>query len=70
MPTCRAATSRSSPSTKLGATVVVLGDNGVSVDGDEHPLGARFLWKAGETMQIGRAGEGASACTLSLAAGA
>ena len=55
---------------ELGATVVVLGDNGVSVDGNEHPLGARFLWKAGETMQIGRAGEGTSACTLSLAAGA
>ncbi|HEY8242505.1 MAG TPA: FHA domain-containing protein [Casimicrobiaceae bacterium] len=53
-----------------GATVAVLGDNGVSVGGVEHPLGARFVWKPGETMLIGRADGDAPACTLSLAAGA
>jgi len=53
-----------------GATVVVHGDNGVSVGGVPHATGARFLWRKGETMQLGRASADAPACTLSLAAGA
>jgi hypothetical protein len=55
---------------ELGATVVVLGDNGVSVDGVQHPLGTRFVWKPGETMLIGRADVDVPACSMSLAAGA
>ena len=53
-----------------GATVVVHGDNGVSVGGVAHLPGTRFLWRKGETMTIGRAGADAPACTVSLAAGA
>ena len=37
-----------------GAHVVVHGDNGVSVDGIRHLPGARFRWKVGETMVLGR----------------
>jgi pSer/pThr/pTyr-binding forkhead associated (FHA) protein len=49
-----------------GAHVVVHGDNGVSVDGTRHPPGARFCWKLGETMVLGRATEGEPECSLSL----
>jgi pSer/pThr/pTyr-binding forkhead associated (FHA) protein len=48
-----------------GASVVVHGDNGVSVDGTAHGCGARFHWKAGQAMVLGRH-EDAAACTLLL----
>jgi pSer/pThr/pTyr-binding forkhead associated (FHA) protein len=50
-----------------GAHVVVHGDNGVCVDGTRHPPGARFRWKLGETMILGRASEGEPECSLTLA---
>ncbi|HET9337878.1 MAG TPA: FHA domain-containing protein [Casimicrobiaceae bacterium] len=53
-----------------GASVVVLGDNGVVVDGVAHATGARFRWKRGETMLLGRADAQAPACTISLVTGA
>jgi len=53
-----------------GATVIVHGDNGVSVDGVPHAPGARFAWRKGETMLLGRASGDTPACTISLAAGA
>ena len=50
-----------------GASVVVHGDNGVTVDGVAHAAGARFVWRRGETMQLGRADANAPACSVSLA---
>ena len=50
---------------EAGASVVVHGDNGVTVDGVAHAAGARFRWKLGETLTLGR-GSGAPACTLTL----
>jgi len=44
----------------------VHGDNGVTVDGVAHPPGARFLWKRGETMLLGRADANAPACSVLL----
>ena len=49
-----------------GASVVVHGDNGVSVEGTTYPAGTQFRWKAGETLRLGRPG-GEGACTLTLA---
>ena len=49
-----------------GASVVVHGDNGVTVDGVAHAVGARFRWKPGETLTLGRSVGPASACTLTL----
>src|SRR5205823_14135469 len=37
-----------------GATVVVHGDNGVSIAGASHSPGARVRWNAGESMALGR----------------
>ena len=46
-----AAIARSSPSDESGATVVVHGDNGVTVDGNvHHGPGAEFRWQAGQTL--------------------
>ena len=50
-----------------GASVVVLGDNGVVVDGIAYGAGARFVWKRGETMVLGRADANGPACTVALA---
>ena len=50
-----------------GASVVVLGDNGVTVDGIAYGSGARFVWKRGETMVLGRGDAGGPACTVALA---
>jgi hypothetical protein len=49
-----------------GASVVVHGDNGVTVDGVAHAAGARFRWKLGETLTLGRGSGPAPACTLTL----
>jgi hypothetical protein len=49
-----------------GASVVVHGDNGVSVDGTAYARGARFQWKPGETLCLGAGDEAAAACTLVL----
>jgi hypothetical protein len=49
-----------------GAWVVVHGDNGVMVEGAPHGPGTRFLWKSGETMQVGRANTLTPACTLTF----
>ncbi|MEO7246250.1 MAG: hypothetical protein ABIX12_14030, partial [Rubrivivax sp.] len=50
-----------------GATVVVHGDNGVLVEGVNHAQGARFDWRAGQTMVLGDASNEHPACTLTLA---
>ncbi|HEX9276308.1 MAG TPA: FHA domain-containing protein [Casimicrobiaceae bacterium] len=49
-----------------GASVVVHGDNGVTLEGTAHMPGARFRWKPGETLVLGRAAGQASSCTLTL----
>jgi len=51
---------------EAGASVVVHGDNGVSVEGTAHERGARFHWKPGQSMLLGRHGNAAGACTLLL----
>jgi len=51
---------------ETGASVVVHGDNGVSVDGTAHACGARFHWKAGQAMLLGRREDASDACTLVL----
>jgi hypothetical protein len=53
-----------------GATVVVHGDNGVSIEGAHHGAGERFRWKRGERMLLGRADGAAPACTVTLSTGA
>jgi FHA domain-containing protein len=49
-----------------GASVVVHGDNGVRVNGKAHKAGARFRWKADETLILGRDAGAASSCALTL----
>ncbi|HVE49757.1 MAG TPA: FHA domain-containing protein [Casimicrobiaceae bacterium] len=49
-----------------GAQIEVHGDNGVTVDGVDHPQGQRFRWKIGERMTLGRASGAEPECTLSL----
>ena len=49
-----------------GAHVVVHGDNGVIVDGTRHAAGARFRWKIGEKMLLGRGNEREPECSLTL----
>jgi hypothetical protein len=49
-----------------GAHGVVLGDNGIVIDGVAHGPGERFDWRAGETMVLGGALPGEPACTLVL----
>ena len=51
-----------------GAEVEVHGDNGVTVDGVDHPHGRRFRWQLGESMTLGRASGSEPQCTLSLSA--
>lgn len=49
-----------------GAEIEVHGDNGVTVDGVEHPQGHRFRWRVGERMTLGRASGAEPECTLML----
>jgi pSer/pThr/pTyr-binding forkhead associated (FHA) protein len=49
-----------------GASVVVHGDNGVTVEGIAYGSGARFVWKRGETMVLGRGDASGPACTVAL----
>ena len=49
-----------------GASVVVHGDNGVTVGSVAHPPGSRFEWKVGETMLLGRNGHDEPSCSLTL----
>jgi len=49
-----------------GASVVVHGDNGVTVGSVAHPPGSRFEWKVGETMLLGRNGRDEPTCSLTL----
>jgi hypothetical protein len=49
-----------------GAEVVVHGDNGVAVDGTVHEAGARFRWRTGQRMRLGRASEAEPECVLAL----
>jgi len=49
-----------------GAAVVVHGDNGVSVEGTQHGAGARFHWKLGQTMILGRTRNQEPECSLTL----
>jgi pSer/pThr/pTyr-binding forkhead associated (FHA) protein len=49
-----------------GADVEVHGDNGVTVDGVDHPPGRSFRWQVGERMTLGRASGAEPACTLVL----
>ena len=51
-----------------GADVEVHGDNGVTVDGVDHPPGHRFRWRIGERMTLGRASGAEPQCTLVLSA--
>ena len=50
-----------------GASVVVHGDNGVTVDGKPFAAGAQFSWRPGETMLLGRRDASSPACSLTLA---
>jgi hypothetical protein len=54
---------------ETGASVIVHGDNGVSVDGTPYATGAQFRWTPGETLTLGRADGGVPPCTLTLSAG-
>ena len=49
-----------------GVRVVVHGDNGVAVEGVEHPAGSQFRWQAGQTLRLGRAVNDEPECTLLL----
>ena len=49
-----------------GATVVVHGDNGVSIAGASHSPGARVRWNAGESMALGRVTGSEPECQLTL----
>lgn len=53
-----------------GAMVVVHGHNGVLLDGTVQPPGARFRWRAGESMVIGRADDSEPPCMLTLSGAA
>ncbi|MEO7338643.1 MAG: FHA domain-containing protein [Caldimonas sp.] len=49
-----------------GAEVMVLGDNGIVIDGRAHAPGARCRWRVGSTMVLGAPGDEPPACTLAL----
>ena len=49
-----------------GASVVVHGDNGVTIDGKAYGSGAHFHWAPGETLLLGRVDSKSPACTLTL----
>jgi hypothetical protein len=48
-----------------GASVIVYGDNGVTIEGNAYGSGAHFRWKPGETLLLGHV-DGKSPCTLTL----
>jgi hypothetical protein len=50
-----------------GALVIVHGDNGVVVESVRRGVGARFVWKRGETMQLGHGDADTPPCTVTLA---
>lgn len=50
-----------------GATVDVLGDNGVIIDGRPYARGVQLKWKPGEAMTLGRAIGHEPECRLTLA---
>jgi pSer/pThr/pTyr-binding forkhead associated (FHA) protein len=49
-----------------GAQGIVLGDNGIVIDGIAHAPGKRFDWQPGQTMVLGGALAGEPACKLVL----
>jgi len=49
-----------------GAQGIVLGDNGIVIDGVAHGQGKRFEWQPGQTMVLGGAVAGEPACQLVL----
>jgi len=49
-----------------GAQGIVLGDNGIVIDGIAHGQGKRFEWRPGQTMVLGGAVAGEPACQLVL----
>lgn len=49
-----------------GVTVVVQGDNGVTVGATAYPPGARLRWKVGESMALGRVIGREPECRLTL----
>jgi pSer/pThr/pTyr-binding forkhead associated (FHA) protein len=51
---------------EAGVTVVVHGDNGVTMAGASYQPGARFRWKAGESMVLGRIIGHEPECRLNL----
>jgi pSer/pThr/pTyr-binding forkhead associated (FHA) protein len=50
-----------------GCTVVVLGDNGVTIDGVPHAPGARERWLPGQKLVLGDGSAAAVPCVLELA---
>ena len=50
-----------------GCTVVVHGDNGVTVDGEAHAAGARVRWLPGQKLVLGDGSAAAVPCVLELA---
>lgn len=50
------------------AIVLVHGDNGVLLGSDRHGSGEQVVWRAGETMLLGRASPEEPTCALTLAA--
>ena len=51
---------------EAGASVVVHGDNGVTIEGNVYDAGAHFRWEPGQTLLLGRVDGKAPACTLTL----
>jgi hypothetical protein len=49
-----------------GATVLVHGDRGVTVNGSFHGPGAEFRWEPGQTLELTPSDGGASACAVTL----
>jgi len=49
-----------------GASVIVHGDNGVTIDGKAYGSGAQFRWRPGETLLLGHVDGKSPACTLTL----
>ena len=49
-----------------GASVIVHGDNGVTIDGKAYGSGAHVRWRPGETLLLGHVDGKSPACTLTL----
>ena len=49
-----------------GASVNVLGDNGVAIEGKAYGSGAQLRWKPGETLLLGHVDGKSPGCTLTL----